>query len=333
MSFTDSPEQVPHALSRCKGNPPSPSPSILVTSAFIKLAKHFFLASIYTHLQTITELINPQWSHVDRSSSPFCTIIVPARLKLGVILAVGGGACVIESFTLDTKCACLLLAVILFLSWLQVTAEWLQLHLLNTAWADSVCLQCFNVCQTHSAQAKLTPLVIWCRTLMWLFNKHLNGTKHCSIEDWRCIKNTIICMFNVFCCWKSILLKTWIYWQLHYYYIILLLIAIVVWIFYECNSSCWLCHMAESIHPSYTTLSLRGGWSLSRLPLRQRTQDLSNSATAVLPTLGSTRLYLRARFRLPNLDLMFTLHQTLAPNGSLRRCVWHRVEHTGFDWV
>lgn len=65
------------------------------------------------------------------------TIIVPARLKLRVILVVteGGGvarACVIQSFTLDIKCACLLIMV-LFLSLSQVTPELLQPRLLNTA--------------------------------------------------------------------------------------------------------------------------------------------------------------------------------------------------------
>lgn len=137
-----------------------------------------FLSGFHLHLQTVTELISPQWRHVDRSSSFSCTIIVPARLKLGVIFAVTEGvgwgdsrACVIESFTLDIKCVCLLLVVILFLRLLQVTPELLQPHLLNIAWADSVCFQCFNVCQTDLGQVALIPLVIWCKILIWLLTR------------------------------------------------------------------------------------------------------------------------------------------------------------------
>lgn len=130
------------------------------------------LSGFHLHLQTVTELINPRYRHVDRSSSLSYTIIVSARLKLRVILMVmevGGvaWACVIQSFTLDIKCACLLIMV-LFLSLFQVTPELLQPHLLNTAWADSVCFQCFNVYQTDLAQVARIPLLIWCKTLIIL---------------------------------------------------------------------------------------------------------------------------------------------------------------------
>lgn len=141
-----------------------------------------FLSGFHLHLQTVTGLINPQWRHVDKSSRFSCNIIVLARLNLGVILAVTEGwvGCgwegmpelvLLSRSPLDIKCACLLLVVILFLSLLQVTPELLEPHLLNIAWADSVCFQCFNVCQADLAQAALIPLVIWCRTLLWLLTR------------------------------------------------------------------------------------------------------------------------------------------------------------------
>lgn len=49
------------------------------------------LSGFHLHLQTVTELINPRYRHVDRSSGLSYTIIVPARLKLRVILVVTGG--------------------------------------------------------------------------------------------------------------------------------------------------------------------------------------------------------------------------------------------------
>lgn len=127
------------------------------------------LSGFHLHLQTVTELINPRYRHFDRSLLHHnCSSETQTQ---GDPRGYGGGwGCLSLCYSVvhPWHQMCLSSHYGPLLSLFQVTPELLQPRLLNTAWADSVCFQCFNVYQTDLAQVARIPLLIWCKTLIIL---------------------------------------------------------------------------------------------------------------------------------------------------------------------